>query len=226
MLYERKRAEVCSTLLFGVLAEWQMKQKGEKQTGMEGWAQRGGHPPSAHSALQTQPPRYMLVACRNLRSCLNVTLFGVDFLASPSRNIFWILTFFPSAAQPAEPRCQRRLPQGLTGSCSTASARAPRCESLLWLRSFRSTLSFPFLWEHKRVSGGKFWKDVNTVGWSNQSKWQNFITTSSACLLFVSQFPKGSAALRNKYCLNPLHLQIGHKAKLLFKCPTWNHRII
>lgn len=76
----------------------------------------------------------------------------------------WILTFFPSAAQPAEPRCQRRLPQGLTGSCSTASARAPRCESLLWLRSFRSTLSFPFLWEHKRISGGKFWKDVNTVG--------------------------------------------------------------
>lgn len=54
--------------------------------------------PSAPGALQTQPPRYVLVACRNLRSCLNVTLFGVDLLASHSRKFFWILTFFPTAA--------------------------------------------------------------------------------------------------------------------------------
>lgn len=62
----------------------------------------------------------------------------------------------PTAAETAEPWCQHRLPKGLiAGSAGSDSAEAALCESLLWLRSFKSRLSFPFLWEQEWVSGGR-----------------------------------------------------------------------
>lgn len=187
MLYGRKTAEVRSTLLTPVLGV-----SAEQWMDRSEWARREG-PSSASqncrktNALQLQPLRSVLVAHRNCRNYFNVTIFGVAVLESHSGNFFRILTFFPIAQEAAEPWCQRCWPKGLIAwSAGSDSARAALCESLLWLRSFKSRLSFPFLWEQKWVSRGKFWKRFSDVCWSNQSKWQNFITTSSACWLFLS----------------------------------------
>lgn len=122
-----------------------------------------------------------------------------------------ILALSPIAAEAAELRCQHCLPK-VAGS---NRARAAPCEPLLQLRSFISRPSFSFLWEQKQVSGGMFGKCFSDMGWSNQSKWQNFITTSHACCLFVSRFPK-LLVLQSEGCLNPPRLQLATKQSFYF----------
>lgn len=135
------------------------------------------------------------------RNYCNVTRLGVAILESHGGNFFPTLPLFPIAPEPAEP---------------WASARAALCESLLRLRSFKSRLGFPFLWEQKWVSGGKFLEAFQRRGLKQPEQMAEFhhcLQRAPTVCFSVSKVLLGSARQRLPKSSSPA---AGHKAKLSF----------
>lgn len=186
-----------------------------------GWTGEGPSSPS-HSCRKNKRSSNTSSAVRagrieKRRNYFNMTRLGVAVLESHGGNFFPTLPLFPIAPEPAEPWGQRCPPKGLIArSAGSDSARAALCESLLRLRSFKSRLGFPFLWEQKWVSGGKFLEAFQRRGLKQPEQMAEFhhcLQRAPTVCFSVSKVLLSSAHQRLPKSSSPA---AGHKAKLSF----------